>query len=73
MHTDLVNVPYTTGYSPNWWQYGVVVKLQKVVGNYRVDKLCTILLYEADFIQNNKFLGKLIMMRAEEGGVLAKE
>ena len=73
MHTDLANVPYTTGYSPNRWQYGVGVKLQKVEGNYRVDKLRTILLYEADFNQNNKFLGKLMMMRAEEGGVLAKE
>ena len=38
-----------------------------------MDKLQTIPLYEIDFNQNNKFLGKLMMMRAEEGGVLAKE
>ena len=49
------------------------VKLQKVEGNYRADKLRTILLYEADFNQNNKFLGKLMIIRAKEGGVFVKE
>ena len=73
VYTDLANVPYTTGYSPKRWQYGVGVKLQKLEGNCRVDNLCKILLYEADFNHNYKFLGKLMMIRAEARGVIAKE
>ena len=37
--------------------------LEKKPGNFRVDKLRAILLYEADF--NNKFLGRAMMRKAE--------
>ena len=47
--------------------------LEKKPGNFRVDKLRTILLYEADFNQNNKLLGRNMMRFGEEYNVLAPE
>ena len=41
--------------------------------NFRVDKLRTILLYEADFNLNNKYIGQGMMHKAEKAKVLAKE
>ena len=47
--------------------------LEKQKGNLRVDKLRAILLYEADFNQNNKKLGKDMMYTAEDLKAIAKE
>ena len=49
----MTSVPYETGISPRRWQQGVNVMLEKQKGNFRVDKLRAIILYEADFNQNN--------------------
>ena len=61
VHTALANVPFLSGYSPQRWQHGVNTLTPKEHGNYRVNRLRTILLYEADFNFNNKVLGKRIM------------
>ena len=45
----MTNIPFATGISPARWQTGVNVMIEKKPGNFRVDKLCTILLFEADF------------------------
>ena len=47
--------------------------LEKAKGNYRVDKLRTILLYEANFNMNNKYFGKDMMKAAEAGKILTPE
>ena len=47
--------------------------IEKEDENYRVDRLCTILLYEADFNQNNKVAGREMMYNAERAQVLAPE
>ena len=47
--------------------------LEKKTGNFRVDKLRAILLYKADFNQNNKKLGREMMYTAEDLKVIAKE
>ena len=73
IHTTMANVPYQTGYSPRRWQYGVNVMLEKEKGNARVDRLRTILLYEADFNFNNSMLGKNMMRSGEKLGTLARE
>ena len=39
----------------------------------RVDNLRTILLYEADFNMNNKYLGQDMMQKVEAGKMLVKE
>jgi hypothetical protein len=46
--------------------------LRKKKGNFRVDKLRAILLYEANFNQNNKKLGRDMMYTAEQLQVVAK-
>jgi hypothetical protein len=69
----MAHIPYITGYSPQRWQHGTNVMLQKKVGNIRVDSLRAILLYEADFNHNNKKLGRDTMYTAEMLKVIAKE
>ena len=69
----LAEIPYRTGLFPDRWQKGVDVMLQKQQGNYRVEKLRAILLYEADFNQNNKRYGRQIINLAEKYNALAVE
>jgi len=52
------HIPYATGYSPECWRCGINVELVKKPGNFRVSDMRMIILYEADFNQNNKLLGK---------------
>jgi len=47
--------------------------LEKVAGNVNVEKLRIILLFEADFNYNNKWLGRAIMFNAESAGMMADE
>ena len=69
----MANIPYRTGHSPESWQRGTNCMLLKKKDNFRVDKLRTILLYEADFNQNNKRAGRDMMYNAEQHGTIAKE
>jgi len=47
--------------------------LEKIAGNCEVSKLCIILLFEADFNQLNKFIGKEMMQQVEENSLVAGE
>ena len=38
-----------------------------------MDKLRTILLYEADFNMNNKYMGRVMMYKAEVAKLMAEE
>jgi hypothetical protein len=67
------NIPYRTGLSPSRWQHGVDVMLQKQTGNFQPAKLRAILLFEPDFNQNNKLLGRTVMKYAEQYQGLAIE
>ena len=73
INTCLANIPYMSGYSPRRWQRGTNVMIEKKKGVFKVDKLRAILLYEADFNLNNKYLGRLMMRKAEKARVLAPE
>ena len=59
------SIPYHNGFSYDRWLRGVKVMLLKASGNTRSDKLCTILLMEADFNMNNKKLSCEGMQLAE--------
>ena len=59
--TVLANIPFSTGYSLERWQTGLNVRIPKKSGNFNVEKLRTILLFEADCNQNNKHLGRMMM------------
>jgi hypothetical protein len=69
----MANIPYASGISPLRWKQGVDVMLQKKEGVFQVDKLRAILLYEADFNQNNKRFGRELMHLAEKYDALAVE
>ena len=73
IHTSLANIPYLTGYFPIRWQNGVNTLIPKEAGNFRVGRLRTILLYEADFNFNNKILGMRMMHEAKKIEVLARD
>ena len=60
----MAEVPFQSGYSPSCWKNATDVMILKKAGLYDVDKLCTIVLYEADFNHNNKWLGKSMMDKA---------
>jgi len=47
------------------------IMLEKVAGNDNVQKLCIIMLFEADFNNNNKWLGRAVMKLAEAHTLMA--
>ena len=69
----LSRIPTCTGYVPRRWTQGLNVMLEKKAGVAKVSKLRTILLYEADYNQNNKALGRSMMAFAEQHHLLAPE
>ena len=69
----MLSIPYQTGYSPKLWQQGINCMLEKKKGNFRVDKLRAILLYEAQFNMMNKIMGRDVMAAAESLGGVAPE
>jgi len=69
----MAEIPARTGYSPSRWRHGLNVMLEKMPGNFEVERLCIILLFEADCNQNNKWLGRAFMREAERCGLLASE
>ena len=73
IETDIVNIPYTTGYAPKQWKTGVSVMIHKKENEDLVSKLRTITLLEADFNFNNKVLGKETIAHAERNNLIAKE
>ena len=58
IHYALAEIPFRTGYSPTRWKEATNLMILKKEGVHQVDKLRTIVLYEADFNHNNKFFGK---------------
>ena len=66
-------LPYTAGYVPLRWRKGTDVMLLKKDECYLVNKLRTIVLYEADFNAENKRLGKDAMKLAIKYGGIADE
>jgi hypothetical protein len=52
--TVMANIPYWFGFSPLRWQQGLDVMLEKKAGIWQLSTLQAILLYKADFNQNNK-------------------
>ena len=66
-------IPLLTGYAPEQWKRGVDSMIPKKKNEWRPDKLRLILLMEARFNHNNKFIGKKMMEIGEARGYLALE
>lgn len=61
----MAHIPYAMGYSPKRWQHVVDFELLKKEGVYWPETFRTIQLYEPDFNQNNKLLGRNAMAQAK--------
>jgi len=61
------------GYSPSRWRHGLNVMLEKSPGTFDMERLCIILLFEADCNHNNKWLGQAFMKEVEWWNLLADE
>ena len=73
MDVQMINIPMLTGYAPTRWRKATDSMLLKKEGVFQVDKLRTIVLFEADFNYMNKFIGRTVMQTAEKNGTLAEE
>jgi Reverse transcriptase (RNA-dependent DNA polymerase) len=62
----LSSIPLITGCSPLHWQQGMNAWLLKKPEEFRIAKMRTILLYDASFNQNNKWIGRSSMRQAEQ-------
>ena len=60
----MVEIPFMSGYVPDWWKQATDVMLLKKEGNHALKKLQTIVLYKADFNMYNKVLGRQSMTQA---------
>jgi len=73
LNAILANVRLLSGMAPEWWKQTLNMMLKKLAGNNNVEKLLIIMLFEADFNNNNKWLGQAAMKLAEEHNLLAPE
>jgi len=67
----MADLPMKTGYSPCCWREGLNVMLEKSPGNFNVEKLQIILLFEAGFNANNKWLARAVMLNTKTLDLLA--
>jgi hypothetical protein len=59
IYATMMSMPLAHGFAPKRWQYCVNAILEKIPGKPMIEKLCIIMLYEADF----NFVLKLIWGR----------
>jgi hypothetical protein len=69
----MANIPILSGYSPPRWKKAVDCMLLKREGDYRVDKLRTIVLFDPEANHIFKCLGRKVMAHAEQHNQLAAE
>ena len=74
LHALFTDIIVSTGYSPIWWQQGLLVMLEKKKGVHIPSKLHAILLMEADFNFPNKlFFGQCMLQWAESQNQIPRE
>jgi len=73
LNAILANVRLLSRMVPERWKQTLNVMLEKFAGNDNVEKLHIIMLFEADFNNNNKWLGHMTMMTVEAHNLLAPE
>jgi len=73
INATMANIPLWTGFSYDRWKKGINVMIKKSAGDFNIEKLHIILLFETDFNANNKWIGLAIMYQAECEQLLAVE
>jgi len=61
INATMANIPLWTGFAYDRWKKGINVMIKKTNGNFNVEKLRIILLFEADFNANNKWISHMVM------------
>ena len=69
----MAGIPRATGFVPERWKRGTDVMLLKKEGLFLLDKLRTIVLFESDFNQENKRLGREAMNLALDKKLITEE
>jgi len=64
INAALADIPLQTGFSYQRWQTGLNIMIEKTMGDFNDEKLHIILLFEADFNSNNKWIGWAVMYQA---------
>jgi len=72
-NATMADIPLNTGYAPARWCKGLNVMIEKTPSSFNVEKLHIILLFEADFNSNNKWLGHVIKFNAKTSHLMAAE
>ncbi len=73
IHWLMAEIPMRTGYTLNRWKNATDVMILKKSGLYDVEKLRTIVLFEADFNANNKYMGRSAIRHCVKKNRLAQE
>ena len=73
VHYSMSMIPMKVGFTPTRWRLGTDVMILKAPNVYLLDKLRTIVLYEADFNHENRRLGKMGMDMAITQDKIAPE
>ena len=73
VHYIMSLIPMISGFSPRRWKQGTDVMILKAPEVYFLDKLRTIVLYEADFNHENRRIGKDAMKSALQSNKIAAE
>ena len=73
LHYAMAEIPFRSGYTPHRWLHATNVMIQKKEGITDIDRLRTIVLFEADYNHNNKYLGRHMMKHCIKHNCMAKE
>ena len=73
LHYALAEIPFRSGYTPERWKQATNVMILKKEGITDIDRLRTIVLFEADYNHNNKFLGRQMMSHGIKHQLLTPE
>jgi hypothetical protein len=73
IHRQLECLPLLTGAPPKTWYKAIDVMIEKKAGNFQVDKLRAICLFDCIANHGFKHLGKCMMTEAEAQQLVAKE
>jgi len=71
--TAMVDIPLRMGFTYERWKKDLNIMIEKTTGDFNVEKLHIILLFEANFNTNSKWISWAIMYQAKQEHLMADE